>query len=109
MKNLENSINNQDISVFLNFAKKKKAIYFGIKSILRNKTKIKLIIKIRDDSINNNLEKDLQYLKNNFNIDVIEIDRENILKSSINFEDNLKTIAISDKDLSIAILNKIGK
>ena len=107
MKNLENYVN-KDISTFLNFAKKKNSIFFGIKSILRNKTKIKLIIKIKEDDNNQSLFKDLEHLKNNYNIKILEIERENLINSTFLIQDNLKTIGITDNDLSVAIIKKIS-
>ncbi len=88
---------------YLNFAKSIKSIYFGIKSIIRNKDVIKLILVISDNEITNNLRKDLKYLCENFDINVLTIKKEYLYQIKFKMLNTTKTIGIGNDSFAKAI------
>lgn len=88
---------------YLNFSKSLNAVYFGIKSIIRNKHKIKMVLVIEDYEITDNLKKDLKYLNESYGINIYTIKAEYLKNINFKMLETTKTIGVSNDSFVKAI------
>lgn len=104
LKTYVNAMNK--IVTYINFEIKKNELRKGIKSILKNKEKISLILIL--DSLGNSTRREINYLRNKYNIDVIKIKREHIKEITTNIC-TVKVLGIQDKNIKKGILDVLAE
>ena len=91
------------IKAYLGFAKKSRNIIYGVDDIIRLKNKCQLVI-ISSSLAESSFEKLKTNLQKN-NISVVVLNEEKFIKNLDS--ENIKAIAITDKNLSDAIKNQL--